>query len=284
VNLTYPTREHAVRLTVGFDYAVPPNFVKDRMVHAAATAPGVLAKPAPKVFLKTFSDSSILYEIKFWLEDESRFNDIVDAIKTNVWYEAQRNGIRIPFPIRTVQIERANPAAQPALEAARSSARKQPFLQLLDESQTDRLLASARLKRFGRGERIIEQGDGGGSMFILLRGEAAVIVNGAGTRTQVATLRDGDYFGEMSLLTGEPRSATVIAQTDCEMWEIGKDVLGELLEQNQTLVDKLSNLLAKRRLENEGILASAHPAAVMQEKHRAYHASFVSKLKSFFEL
>ena len=284
VNLTYPTREHAIRITVGFDYAVPPNFVKDCMVRATSNAPGVLPKPPPKVFLKSFADSSILYEIKFWLEDESRFNDIVDAIKTNVWYEAQRNGIRIPFPIRTVQIERTKTAAQPAMEAARTSARKQPFLQLLDDSQTDRLLASARLQRFGRGERVIEQGEEGGSMFILLRGEAAVIVNGAETHTQVATLRAGDYFGEMSLLTGEPRSATVVAQTDCEMWEIGKDVLGELLEHNQALVEKLGDLLAKRRLENEGLLASAHPAAAMQEKRREYHASFVSKLKSFFEL
>ena len=284
VNLTYPTREHAIRLTVGFDYAVPPNFVKDCMVRAAASAPGVLPKPAPKVFLKDFSDSAILYEIKFWLEDESRFNDILDAIKTNVWYEAQRNGIRIPFPIRTVQIDRPKPATLPPMEAARSSAKKQPFLQLLDTEQTDKLLASARLQRFGRGERVMEQGAEGGSMFMLLRGEASVLVKGNGTETQVATLRDGDYFGEMSLLTGEPRSATIVAHTDCEMWEIGKDVLGEILQQNHTLVENLSDLLAKRRLENEGLLASAHPVAVMQEKHRQYRASFISKLKSFFEL
>ena len=284
VNLSYPTREHAIRLTVGFDYAVPPNFVKDCLVRATASAPGVLPKPPPKVYLKEFSDSAILYEIKFWLEDESRFNDILDAIKTNVWYEAQRNGIRIPFPIRTVQIERAKAAAQPSMEAVRGSVRKQPFLQLLDSAQTDRLLASARLQRFGRGERVIEQGRDGGSMFMLLRGDASVVVKANSSETQVATLRDGDFFGEMSLLTGEPRSATVVAQTDCEMWEIGKEVLAEILQENHPLVEKLSDLLAKRRLENEGLLASAHPAAVMQEKHREYRASFLSKLKSFFEL
>ena len=149
VNLTYPTREHAIRLTVGFDYSVPPNFVKDCMVRATASAPGVLAKPPPKVFLKAFADSAINYEIKFWLDDESRFNDILDAIKTNVWYEAQRNGIRIPFPIRTLQIEKPKMAAHPAMESARSSAKKQPFLQLLDTEQTDKLLGSARLQRFG---------------------------------------------------------------------------------------------------------------------------------------
>ena len=283
VNLSYPTREHAIRIVIGFDYGVPPNFVKDCMARATASAPGVLPKPPPKVFLKAFTDFSINYEIKFWIDDESRYNDILDSIKTNVWYEAQRNGIRIPFPIRTLQIEKKKPSAQLGMEV-RTSAKKQPFLQLLDPAQTDKLLSSARLQRFGRGERVIEQGADGGSMFMLLHGEASVLVKANGCETQVATLRDGDYFGEMSLLTGEPRSATVVAHTDCEMWEIGKEVLGEILQQNHPLVEALSDLLAKRRLENEGLLASAHPASVMQEKHREYRASFVSKLKSFFEL
>ena len=284
VNLSFPTREHALRLLVGFEYSAPPNFVKDCLRRATASAQGVLQKPPPKVFLKDFADSAIHYEIKFWLDDESRQNDILDAIKTNIWYEAQRSGLRIPFPIRTLQIEKPKSDAHPATEAARNSAKKLPFLQLLDDAQTGALLAGAKLQRFGRGERVIEQGAGGDSMFLLLRGEAAVVVAVNGTETQVATLRDGEYFGEMSLLTGEPRSATVVARSDCEMWEIGKEVLASIFQQNQTLVERLSDMLAKRRIENEGLLATTHPAAVMQEKHREYHASFVSKLKSFFEL
>ena len=284
VNLNFPTREHAVRLVIGFDYTVPPNFVKDCLVRATTHAIGVLPKPAPKAFLKDFADSAILYEIKFYLEDESRYNSIVDSIRTNVWYEAQRCGIRIPYPIRTVQIERTRPAAAPTREAMRGSTGKQPFLELLDEAQADRLMRSAHLLRFGRGERVIEQGEEGVSMFILLRGEAAVVLSANGTETRVATLREGDYFGEMSLLTGEPRSATVVAQTDCELWEIGKEVLGQLLEENQILVEKLSDLLAKRRLEIEGLLASTHAPAVVQDKHREYRASFLTKLKAFFEL
>jgi small-conductance mechanosensitive channel/CRP-like cAMP-binding protein len=284
VNLTFPTREHALRMVVGFDYGVAPNFVKDCLVRAAAHARGVLQKPAPKAFLKEFADSAILYEIKFWIEDESRFNDTMDAMRTNVWYEAQRSGIRIPFPIRTVQIERPRTAKPLAVEALRSPTRMQPFLELLDDAQSTRLLQSARLLRFGRGERVIEQGEEGGSMFILLRGEAAVVLSANGTETQVAMRREGDYFGEMSLLTGEPRSATVIARTDCEIWEVGKEVLGQLLEENQVLVEKLSDMLAKRRLENEGLLASTHAPSVVQDKHREYRASFLTKLKAFFEL
>ena len=283
-NLTYPTRQHAIRLTVGFDYATPPNFIKDVMSRAAAAAPGVLTTPPPKVFLKDFADSAVIYEIKFWLEDESIFTDIVDGIRTNIWYAAQRHGIRIPYPIRTVQLERSKSQAQDVMTVARASVRKQPFLQLLDETQLENLLAHAKFLRFGRREKVIVQGAAGESMFILLNGEANVYVQANGVDTLVATLHTGDYCGEMSLLTGAPRSATVIASTDCEMWQIGKEVLAEILQENETLVQKLSELLAQRRMETEGIVASSSESAQLATKQKEYTEGFLKKLYSFFEL
>ena len=283
-NLTYPNRQHAIRLVVGFDYSVPPNFIKDVMVRAAADVPGVLAKPAPKVFFKDFGDFSVRYEIKFWMEDESHFNDIVDGIRTNVWYSAQRANIRIPFPIRTLQIERPGTTRRDALAAAEQSARKHPILQLLEESQMNRLLTQMQLERFGRGEHVIDQGDGGQSMFILLEGEANVFVQANGTDTRVATLRAGDYCGEMSLLTGEPRSATVIAHTDCQMWEIEKTVMGELLRENEPLVQRLSEVLAQRRLQIEGTLAEQGGKENLLARRQQYADGFLKKLYSFFNL
>jgi small-conductance mechanosensitive channel/CRP-like cAMP-binding protein len=283
-NLTYPTAQHGIRLEVRFDYRISPTLVKDCMVRAAAHAPGVLASPPPKVFLKAFAESAITYEIKFWIENEAIFNDIVDAIRTNVWYEAQRNNIRMPFPIRTVQIERPKARHDDTLQQARSAVGKQAFLQLLDADQTDQLLKDAKLLRFGRGEIVIEQGDHGESMFMLLQGEADVFVSANGSKSHVATLKSGDYFGEMSLLTGEPRSATVRATRDCEILEIEKETFAEILHENEALVQKLSELLAKRRMETEGILAANTERANMTAKQREYTEGFLRKLYSFFEL
>lgn len=283
-NLTYPTRQHAIRLSVGFEYGTPPNLVKDIVSRAAAEVEGVLAAPLPKVYLKDFGDSAVIYEIKFWLDDESRFNDIVDGIRTNIWYAAQRHGLTIPFPIRTLQFDRKKPGRAEALGAARETVRRQPFLQLLDDVQVDKLLADARLLRFGRGEKVIQQGAAGDSMFILLHGEADVLIGAGGQSTRVATLRDGDYCGEMSLLTGEPRSATVVARTDCEMWEIAKPVIAEFLQHNETLVQRLGALLAQRRMETEGILASTAGPEHLSTKQKEYTAGFLKKLSSFFEL
>ena len=284
INLTYPTRQHALRLKVGLDYGVPPNFAKDVLARAAAEVRGVLATPPPHVFLKEFADSSITYEVKFWLEDEAMLTDILDDIRTNIWYAAQRHGIRIPFPVRTVQIERTSARPQQSLVAARVSLRKQPFLKLLDDEQTDKLLNHARLLRFGRGEKIIQQGAAGESMFILLSGEADVFVIAGGQNALVATLRVGDCCGEMSLLTGEPRSATVIARIDCEMWEIDKHVFAEVLQANAPLVQKLGELLATRRIETEGILASASEQSQILTKQKEYTEGFLRRLYSFFQL
>lgn len=283
-NLTYPTRQHALRVKIGFDYNVPPNFVKDCLGRAAAHATGVLTTPAPKVYLRDFGDSAVIYEIKFWLDNAAIFNDVLDAIRTNVWYEAQRNKIRIPFPIRTLQIERPQARHEDALEAAREAMRKQQLLQCLDDAQATRLLMNAKLLRFGRGEKIIEQGQSGESMFILVEGEADVFVKANGPEMKVATLKPGDYFGEMSLLTGEPRSATVCARTDCQLCELEKPVLAEILQENQDLVNRLCERLAERRLETEGVLAATTGKSEMSARQREYREGFLRRLYSFFEL
>lgn len=285
-NLTHPTRQHALRLRIGFDYGIAPNFVKDCLTRATARAEGVLKAPPPRVFLADFADSAVVYEIKFWLEDESRFSDIVDSIRTNVWYEAQRSKIKIPFPIRTLQIERPSRGGSEAPETVRSVLKRQPILQCLDDSQVTKLLAHASLLKFGRGEAIIEQGRHGDSMFVILSGEADVLIsaNGSDGKNRVATLRAGDYFGEMSLLTGEPRSATVVAKSDCETWEIQKAVFAEVLEDNKALLERISEALAQRKMEMEGVLAANTERAMIAAKKREYTVGILAKLYSFFEL
>ncbi len=286
VNLTYPDILHAMRITVGLDNRVPPNDVKDALLHATLHAAGVLPEPAPKIYLSHFADSAAVYEIKFWMGDHARFNDITDAIRTNVWYELRRHHIKIPYPIRTLHLETpgtGEPAA-PDLTGPRGVLRQQTLFACLSDAHCDTLLARAKQARFGRGERIIEQGHAGDSMFLLLRGEADVLVRHHDTPARVASLRAGDCFGEMSLLTGEKRSATVIARTDCDILEIARPHLAEVLQHQPELLERLSELLARRRLETEGVLAENPSAQVASERQREYTQGFLGRLRSFFEL
>src|SRR5437773_4813079 len=286
VNLHYPTEVHAMRIRVGIDYNVPPNIVKDVLGRAAQSAKNVLPNPPVRVFLVDFADHAVTYEIKYYMGNHARMNETNDSVRTNVWYELKRQRINIPFPIRTLQLERRAPrAVSEDQDEARGILRNEPLFQMLSDPQLDNLIKQSRLNHFGRGERVIEEGAEGDSMFVLLRGAAQVSVAKNGSAIPVATLRSGDCFGEMSLLTGECRSATVRADGDCYVMEISKATMGEVIRDSPECLKQLSELLAKRKMETEGILKDAAISSADQAaKQREYTATFLNRLKTFFAL
>jgi len=219
------------------------------------------------------------------MEDHNFYNEVCDAIRTNIWYSFQRHGIKIPFPMRTVQLERPQRSKEQEIQSsARIMLRQHALFKTLTDDQLDTLLPRGRLVHFGRGEKLIQQGDDGNSMFVLVEGEANVVLERSGSAMHVASLRSGDCFGEMSLLTGERRSATVMAHTDCDVVEIAKPVLAHSLKENPDLLTKLSALLAKRQMETEGIVAANTVASVVEATQNKYTNTFVKKLQEFFEL
>ncbi len=285
VNLHYPTETHAMRIRVGVEYKNPPNLVKDALLRATSTAKGVLAEPKTKIFLVDFGESACIYEIKYFMGNHAKINEINDAVRTNVWYELKRRGITIPFPIRTLQVQRRTAlSAQEEQGEALSILRGEPIFESLSEEQLSHVVQEARLKLFGRGEPVIEEGAAGDSMFVMLRGAANVFVSKNGSKFQVATLGAGDCFGEMSLLTGEPRSATVRADVDCYVMEIGKPVMAEVLRDAGSYLVQLSELLAQRKMETEGVLKEIGRTDEHALKERQYTATFLQRLRTFFEL
>jgi CRP-like cAMP-binding protein len=102
---------------------------------------------------------------------------------------------------------------------------------------------------FAAGQAIVREEEAGGTMFVVKRGEASVTLEK--TEGELARLRQGAFFGEMSLLTGDPRTATVTAITDCELIEIGAEAFRNLVLSDSALVDHVTEAVAKRRLELE---------------------------------
>ena len=284
INLHYPTQIHAMRIRVGVEYEVPPNLVKDALHRAAANAEGVLPDPPTRVFVVDFGESAVIYEIKFSMGNHQAYNEICDAIRTNIWYEFKRQRITIPFPIRTLHLQRTPKRVGDGQAEARAILRSEPMFDCMDDTQLENVLQHAQIHHYGRGERLIQEGDQGDSMFIMLRGTATVSVtkNGAGIR--VGMMRPGDCFGEMSLLTGEPRSATIRAEGDCEVLVISKKVMAEVLRASPQCLTQLSELLAKRRLEGDNIVKGAIVPDDLGKKEREYRASFLDRLRTVFEL
>jgi hypothetical protein len=284
INLHYPTEIHAMRLRVGADYDVPPNRVKDALHRAATTADGVQPDPPVKVFVMDFADSAVIYEIKFSMGNHRFYNDVCDAIRTNIWYEFKRQQIAIPFPIRTLHVYRGPKRIGDGRGEARTILRGEALFDCMNDTQLDKVLQDSQIHHYGRGERLIQEGEPGDSMFVMLRGTAAVSITRNGTSVRVGGMRQGDCFGEFALLTGEPRSATVRAENDCEVLEVSKPVMAEVLRESPECLTALSELLAKRKLEGEGIVKDATLPHEETKKEEEYRSTFLRRLRSVFEL
>jgi CRP-like cAMP-binding protein len=127
------------------------------------------------------------------------------------------------------------------------------FADILDKAQLDTLAAGLRISDYKKGARLIREDDLGASMFAVAGGEVAVTVPGAGRGRKVATLRAGDIFGEMSLLTGSRRAATVTAVTPVTVIEIPKSALAPLIAASPGLADRFAAMLVKRQGELDRI-------------------------------
>ena len=285
VNLSYPNRTHYMRLFIGAEYGAPPNRVKEALLRATIQAPGVEKQPPPQVFVSEYGESAIIYQIKFTMATHSGYFETRDAIYTNAWYIFRRRKITIPFPIRTLEINRRQASTtQQEHQQTKTILEGEPLFHCLSSEQLDQLLDGSRRVHFGRGERIIEQGAEGASMFVLLQGAAAVSISQNGAMVAIGSLRVGDCFGEMSLLTGEPRTATVRAEDDCEVIEIAKPAMAAVLREAPEVVTRLSELLATRKMATEGLLKDAHGDLAAEKKEREYRATFLRRVRSVFEL
>jgi len=290
VNFNKPTKLHALKVYVGVEYAAPPTRVKEILISCALETSGVVSPPRPIARLINFGDFSITYELKFWIEDRSIYEDIQSDVMTRIWYNLKRNDIKIPFPIRDVFIHEGVEKRELVEEMNRRRIerflRRVSVFEPLDDKCIEAIASSGRSWFFGKGERIVKQGETGSSLFLILEGEASVHIKTTdnGSEITVGRLRSGDFFGEKSLLTGEPRSANVVAETDLEVVEIEKTNLVPILENNPGIMDELSRRLAERQLINEGFFREEKKAEEVAVARTRYASRFLQSMKMFFGL
>lgn len=287
-NFSRPLPRHRLWVRVTFSYRHPPTEVKEVLTAAARSTPGVLPQPAPDCLPVEFGDSGVIYALRFWVADVSHRVEIEGEVRSRIWYAAQRAVLEIPFPMRNVQL----------FEPGRAEARRLPpdlgvtpsagavlegidLFANLDPADREQLAQNMRLVRFGAGEPIIRQGEPGDSLFIIIKGDVLVSLSASGIDQSVTNLRPGDLFGEMSLLTGEPRSATCSARSDVVCYVVDHRALKPLLSQRPQLAEHLSSVLLSRQatLEKKGGELSARAAARADHRNR-----LLGRIRSFFEL
>lgn len=246
-NYSRPTPLHRMWLRVGFHYRHPPNEVRAMLLDGVRGVSGVVAEPAPDCFPMEFGDSDIVYALRFWIVDFERADPIQGEVRARIWYAARRAGFEIPFPIRTIVAAR-EVADDPMAHRLAALARVDIFAPI-DDTCRQRLATTMREQHFAAGEDIIRQDSPGNSLFIIAHGSVEVHVGVDGVRRRIATLGPGQFFGEMSLMTGEPRHATCTAATDTLCYVIDQGAFRCVIDTGPAVAEEISTILANRQVE-----------------------------------
>jgi small-conductance mechanosensitive channel/CRP-like cAMP-binding protein len=253
-NFTKPTVASRRSLYVQVPADVPPRDVHRIVLDALAGSFGLLPDPAPSVITNAFVDGNVEYWIRFFTDRFDKRDAVDGAARDRVWYGLGRAGVALAAPGRAVALREVSSATQARDETLRADAREQllrrvDFLDPLSDEQRRMLANGSVLRLYAEGETVMRQGDDSAEMFILEHGEVMVArERGAGLgEIELARLGEGAFFGEMALITGEPRTATVRAVSPCSTLVIDRGALRVVLEAAPQLAEHISRVITERQ-------------------------------------
>jgi small-conductance mechanosensitive channel/CRP-like cAMP-binding protein len=279
-NYSEPATPTRLQLEVGVSYNAAPNDVKQAIHEVLAAEPLVLNAPTPDVLLSDFGNSAIVYRVRFWVDDYSRDEVVRDRIRSGIYYAFQRRQIEIPYPIQ-VEYSREWPSGRSPARTADllRLAQSVDLLQPLTEAERAELVELSTERLYGDTETVVRQGEPGASMFLICSGRLRVSAEPSGA--EIAIVETGGYVGEMSLLTGDPRSATVTARGDAVLLEITADTFRRIVLANPAVLERISGVVEARRAQlAERVATAATGPAMIPEGPR----SLLRRIQRFFGL
>lgn len=290
INHSSPTPVTGRFIELGAAYRHPPNLVKAVMLEACQAVPEVLAIPAPEVYAMSFEDSAINYRLRLFIDNFSERFRIDSMVRESIWYHFTRAGIEIPYPTR--QLISPAPAEDAGGETEiRKLLESVDFFSVLEPADVASLAHRARFVIYAAGEKVFVQGQEGDSFYIIHSGTLEVQATDADGHVFLsAQMGSGKYFGEMALLTGEPRSATITALSDAQLFRLAKEDLRGVLRDNPQVEGMISEVLARRKLRTaqalqeaeEGKSLRASEVADQGDRIEQLAQQFLSKIRGFF--
>jgi CRP-like cAMP-binding protein/small-conductance mechanosensitive channel len=278
------------------DFRYPPSLVNQVVSDALASSviDNVASEPAANCVCMDFGrdhrQSFATYGVRFWLIDISQSDQTCSRVRTRVFSALRRADIPMALPATTafVQVEdeaRKNQQEQRRRVERLTTLRDIPLFRELNEDELETLADGLSPAIYTSGERITRQGAVAHFLYIITKGTAEVrAVTPEGRKTvAIAKLTAPDIFGEMGLMTGEPRIADVVATSDVECYRLGKETFEEVLLQRPEIAQELSEKLAQRRVAliaaRDGLDAQAK-----KDRESIEQARILGGIKSFFGL
>lgn len=268
------------------DFRTSPKKVIDTVVEAVRTAeiPRVSKKPEPSCVCMDFTESYGRYAVRYWLTDLAVDDPTDSEVRTHVFAALQRAGIPLSIPAHAVFLtqetaERKTSKATQMVALRHAALQHVELFRALNPEELDQLAGHLIPAPFAKGDAMTQQGAAAHWLYIIVEGHADVMLTKDGETMKLSELGPGSVFGEMGLMTGEPRATTVIATSDVDCYRLDKESFSQIIKTRPELAEGFSHILAKRRADID--LALGHINADMRAKQNSQQ-DILGKIRNFF--
>lgn len=262
---------------------VPPVHVHEALLDACKDCVEVLTRPPPSVLTTDFGEQGVNYRLRYFIADFARRDPVGTEVATKVWYELHRRKIDLGMPRRKNYNHKLDEryearALAEKIKDRRAAVDSVDFLRELSEEARDTLAREGRRLLFAPQEIILEAGHTGRTFYIVRHGEVSV----RESDVELARLGPGDFFGEMALLTGEPRSATIVSVGEVEVFEIDELLFSRVLRAEPRVAERIGEVVGRRRAQIEARQAGAARATLDDVK--GHTNRILESIRSLFGL
>lgn len=286
LNYSVPASPHSRLILVNIGYATSPARAIAALRGALAQVEGMAPGSTPNVRIVGYQDWSMRYEIRYFFASYEDYRLVEGEIYRLVWYHLRRAGIEVATPISNVNIVPPAARVEESADRLMGALRGVDLFQTLSEGELRTIASRLRPLHFAAGERILEEGAPGDSFFLIDRGQVQVLRRLGGTPREMARLGEGECFGEMAMLTGQERAATVVAATDVDVLVIDKAGFQDVLAKNPDVAVDISTLLARRRaaLSDAEADVTTRVRGGPQADDADLHQRILQRIRSYFGL
>ena len=248
----------------------------------------VAREPQPSVVLMDMTDTFGRYAVRYWLTDIAVDDPTDSDVRACVYFALQRADMTLAMPAHALfvteeTLDRKQIKSEKQVERRRKLLTTIELFAGLSEAERTELARTMKYAPFAKGEVMTRQGADAHWLYLVEDGLALVRVSDGPHDREVAQLKGPCFFGEMSLLTGEPRSATVIAESEVECFRLDKAAVQRIIDARPELAEQLAKLLAGRKVAlqaaKEGLSADAAKERAAKEAN-----ALLSRIRSFFAL
>ncbi len=281
INLSRPEPRSRFDLVLCFDYGIPEERVLRVLLAGVKATSGILETPPPKVLVHHLTDKGVEYKVRYWVDPlVTSPRRARHRVVSSVLGQLFQAGITPAYEKQDLFLSRMPNRQLDRSVDRQTLVQRTAIFSVLNPAECQGLSERMVERQYQTGEVLVQQGDQGDSMYILVEGLLSVNLEQAddAQAVKLAQITPGQFFGEMSLLTGEKRSATVQATTDVVVFEITKHDLSPLLESRPEIAVELSKIIAERRQAQDRRRAEAQ-----QEKSpEASAEQLLERMKDFF--